>query len=104
MSGPVTVTPWRAGTVCPETSYPDFAKALGIASHHFADDSGKEWGAANDCMDQAAEIAVNAAWPYWAMKRMYAEIGPLPTFDNFMGVYCKRLLARAKAFSDGEGV
>jgi hypothetical protein len=92
----IAVRPWPAGAVCPEPSYPDFAGALKRASHHFADDSGKEWGSANACMDRAAEIAINAAWPYWAMKRMYAEIGPLPTFDNFMGVYCKRLLAAAK--------
>lgn len=90
------VQPWPANTVCPEPDYPDFAKALNQASHHFADDSGKEWSAANACMDRAAEIAANAAWPYWAMKRMYQEIRPLPTFDDFMGVYCKRLLAAAQ--------
>ena len=90
------VQPWASGTPCPVEGYSDFAKALKQASYHFADDSGKEWGSANACMDRAAEIAVNAAWPYWAMKRMYQEIGTLPTFDNFMGVYCKRLLAAAQ--------
>lgn len=90
------VQPWPSGTICPEKDYPEFSKALNQASHHFADDSGKEWGQADACMARAAEIAVNAAWPYWAVKRMYAEIGPLPTFDNFMGVYCKRLLAAAQ--------
>jgi hypothetical protein len=85
------IAPWRADTVCPEKEYPDFAAALKLASHHFADDSGKEWGAAKACMDRAAEIAVSAGWPYWAMKRMYKEISPLPSFDDFMGTYCKRL-------------
>lgn len=89
--------PWPSGTDCPEEAYPDFAKALNQASHHFADDTCKEWGAARECMDRAVSIAVNASWPYWAMKRMYVEIAPLPTFDNFMGAYCKALLADAKA-------
>lgn len=91
------VQPWPAGTGCPEPQYPDFAKALGMASHHFADDSGKEWGAARLCMNRAAEIAIAAQWPYWAMKRMYAEIGPLPTFDSFMETYCKALHTRRAA-------
>ena len=90
------VKPWPAGTICPEQDYSAFANELNMASHHYADDSGKEWGIASDCMNRAAEIAVNASWPYWAMQRMYREIAPLPTFDNFMGVYCGLLLARAK--------
>ena len=90
------VMPWPAGTICPEASYPEFSHELKMASHHFADDSGREWGAANDCMKRAAEIAVSALWPYWAMKRMYQEIAPLPSFDSFMEVYCKRLLTGGK--------
>lgn len=97
MSAAMTpVMPWLAGTICPEPAYDDFASALNQASHHFADDSGKEWGRANDCMARAAEVAISARWPYWAMKRMHNEIGPLPTFDNFMEVYCKRLMARSE--------
>ena len=88
------VKPWPAGSVCPEQGYADFADALKQASHHYADDSGKEWGSADGCMKGAAEIAASASWPYWAMKRMYAEIAPLPSFDNFMGIYCKLLLHR----------
>ena len=98
------VQPWRSGTVCPEPAYAEFAKALNLASHHFADDSGKEWGAANRCMARAAEIAVGARWPYWAMQRMYKEISPLPTFDSFMGTYCKFLLARARTATYEGGV
>lgn len=90
------VQPWRAGTTCPEPAYPDFAAALKKASHHYADDSGKEWGQADDCMKQAVEIAVRAAWPYWAMQRMYKEIAPLPTFDHFMGAYCQHALANLR--------
>lgn len=90
------VKPWPTGSACPEPAYPDFAKALKQASHHFADDSGKEWGAAHDCMDQAVSIAIEARWPHWAMKRMYREIGPLPSFDDFMERYCKVLLATSK--------
>ena len=93
MSAPVK--PWPADSVCPEKDYPDFAKALNQASHHFADDSGKEWGHANLCMEQAADTAINAAWPYWVMKRMHKEIAPLPTFDSFMEAYCRKLLAKA---------
>lgn len=87
------VQPWISGTVCPEPEYADFASALNLASHHFADDSAKEWGAAKACMKRAVEVAVNASWPYWAMKRMYREIAPLPSFDSFMEIYCGQLLA-----------
>ena len=90
------VKPWPAGTVCPEKGYADFAAALNKASHHFADDSGKEWGAANDWMDAAADIAIDARWPYWAMKRMYREVAPLPSFDTFMEGYCRTALANLR--------
>lgn len=92
------VAPWPAGTTCPEQGYAEFAAALNKASHHFADDSGKEWGQAGDCMKKAVEIAINARWPYWAMQRMYREIAPLPTFDHFMGDYCATALT---AFREG---
>lgn len=91
------VKPWPAGSVCPEPDYAAFAEALKQASYHFADDSGKEWGRANLCMATAASYAINAAWPYWVMKRMYREIAPLPTFDSFMDVYCRQLLAKVMA-------
>ena len=90
-----TVKPWPADTVCPEKDYPAFAEELKQASHHYADDSGKEWGQANLCMERAADTAINAAWPYWAMKRMYREIAPLPSFDSFMEAYCRKLLDTA---------
>lgn len=86
------VKPWAAGSVCPEQDYPDFANALKQASHHFADDSGREWGEAHTHMKRAAEIAASASWPYWTMKRMYGEIAPLPNFDAFMEVYCRHIL------------
>jgi hypothetical protein len=92
-NGFIPITPWPAGAVCPEADYAAFAEALNNASHHFADDSGKEWGAANRCMERAAGIAINARWPYWAMQRMHKEIAPLPRFDDFMQVYCGQLLA-----------
>lgn len=91
----VSVTPWPAGSVCSEVGYADFAKALHQASHHYADDRGKKWGHGNRCMEQAADIAINAAWPYWAMKRMHKEAAPLPSFDSFMEAYCRHLLAKA---------
>jgi hypothetical protein len=90
------VQPWPAGSVCPEAGYADFAKALNDASHHYADDSGKEWGQAGACMERAVNVAINSAWPYWVIKRMHREIAPLPSFDSFMEAYCKRLLADAQ--------
>lgn len=97
MSAPIIpVPPWPAGTICPEPAYADFADALNSASHHFADDSGKEWGLGDKYMARAAEVAISARWPYWAMKRMHKEIAPLPTFDNLMDVYCKLLMARSE--------
>ena len=96
------VKPWPAGGVCPEKDYADFAAALNKASHHFADDSGKEWGAADDWMSAAADIAIGVNWPYWAIKRMYREIAPLPTFDTFMEVYCREALTAARQARGGE--
>jgi hypothetical protein len=93
----VSIKPWPAGSVCPEDGYADFAKALNDASHHFADDSGKEWGQANRCMERAVEIAANETWPYWVMKRMHKEVAPLPSFDSFMEAYCRHLLAKVLA-------
>lgn len=89
------VSPWPAGTDCPEPVFPAFKKALISASFHYADDSGSEWGSAGDRMREAARIAVEAEWPYWAIKRMYGEIKPLPSFDEFMGRYCVALRALA---------
>lgn len=97
MSAPmIAVQPWRSGTVCPEPGYAEFAAALNRASHHFADDSGREWGVARACMKRAAEVAISARWPYWVMKRMHQEIAPLPTFDSFMETYCCELMARSE--------
>ncbi len=96
----VSVKPWHSGSVCPEDGYANFAKALHQASHHYADDNGKEWEQGHRCMKQAADIAINAAWPYWAMKRMYKEAAPLPSFDSFMEAYCRQLLAKAVAAPD----
>lgn len=92
----IAVLPWPAGTICPEPAYVDFADALNKASHHFADDSGREWGLADGHMARAAEVAISARWPYWAMRRMFNEIAPLPTFHSFMEVYCRLLMARSE--------
>jgi hypothetical protein len=82
---------WSRDEPCPEPDFPAFKRALVNASYHYADDSGGEWGSAGECMREAARIAVEAAWPYWAIKRMYEEAKPLPGFDDFMKYYCVAL-------------
>lgn len=93
MAHTTEMEPWPAGATCPAEGYPDFAKALSLASYHYTYDSGEMRRAGDGLMEHAAQIAIDASWPYWAMRWMYEEIAPLPSFDSFMRVYSKQLMA-----------
>lgn len=80
------VSPWPMNSECPEKRFGQFKNALNYASHHH---SGlvNEWGEAKSYVQVAAEIAIEEQWPYWAMERMFVEVAPLVTWDQFMQTY-----------------
>lgn len=82
-----SVKPWKAGEECPLKGFSEFKKELDLASYHNAADQHGEWSKARECVRAAAEIAIDSGWPYWAMKRMFDEIGPLVAWDGFMQSY-----------------
>jgi hypothetical protein len=82
---------WKAETECPHPLYQDFKKYINRASYNHADDSIKEWGSATDCISKAADIAIEADYPYWAMERMWREIKPLASWTGFMHTYITKL-------------
>ena len=76
---------WFAGTECSHSSYAAFKAAINSASYHFADDSSKELAAAYQHLDVAIAIAVENKYPFWAIKRMFSDIKPLVSIDDFIG-------------------
>jgi len=81
------VKPWRAGTECPLPGYAEFKEDLNLASYHNAAEGRGEAGHARSATRAAAEVAIEHEWPYWAMERMFREIGPLVTWGDFMQTY-----------------
>jgi hypothetical protein len=82
---------WKAETECPHPLYKDFKAALNQVSYHHADDTGYEWVAAKTFISMAADIAIEADFPYWAMERMWSEINPLASWSGFMNTYITKL-------------
>ena len=77
------ISPWPAKTGCPEPEFADFKAALNHASFHNI-----AW---ISHVTAAAVVADTAGWPYWAMKRMFDEIGPMVAWDSFMQAYINLL-------------
>ena len=85
------ISPWPAKSGCPEPEFADFKAALNHASFHNAADNSSEWKYADSYVTAAAVVADTAGWPYWAMKRMFDEIGPMVAWDSFMQAYINLL-------------
>ena len=85
------IRPWPMNTECPEPEFADFKAALNHASFHNAADNSAEWKHAGSHVAAAAAVANTANWPYWAMKRMFDEIGPMVAWDSFMQSYINLL-------------
>lgn len=81
-----SVNPWPQNTDCPEPGFTKFKSALVHASFHHAG-MVNEWGQAKSYVQLAAEVAIEADWPYWAMERMFREIAPLVEWGQFMQIY-----------------
>jgi hypothetical protein len=81
-----SVRPWPQNTECPEPGFVKFKNALNYASFHNAGMT-NEMGQAKSYVQIAAEVAIEADWPYWAMERMFREIAPLVEWGQFMQTY-----------------
>ena len=90
---PRSVRPWFQNEVCPEPGYVEFRRELMSTSYHNAAEGGGEAGRARTHLYEAARIAAEADWPYWAMERMFREIQPLVAWDSFMQAYINTLRA-----------
>jgi hypothetical protein len=72
---------------------PKLVELLRTASYHYADDSGKEWGAAARAMDEFIELAVEKELTYYHYEDVYTAATPLMPFSAIVdGVlrYLKR--------------
>lgn len=85
-----SISPWSAKTECPLDGFQKFKRALNDASYHHAG-PGAEWSLAKKHIENAAQIAIEKEWPYWAMERMFREIAPLVAWDQFMQTYINTL-------------
>jgi hypothetical protein len=90
-----SMSPWRMGTECPDPKFSEFKAALNDASYYHAGPT-SEWKHARTHIEGAAQIAIKAEWPYWAMNRMFREIGPLVDWDQFMQTYINTLTAQTQ--------
>lgn len=77
---------WKAGTECDWPGYDEFKEELNRASFHNAG-SNSEANLARTATRNAAVVASNYDWPYWAMERMFKEIRPLVAWESFMQNY-----------------
>jgi hypothetical protein len=89
-----SVRPWPANTPCPQPSFAEFKKHLNSASYHNAAEGCGEMGDASLALQKAAQVAIDAEWPYWAMERMFKEVAPLVDWGSFMQKYINILSAR----------
>ena len=96
-----SVKPWPAGTECPEQGYTEWRAALNQASFCNAAESSGEWRGAASRIAEAAAIAVEQDWPYWAQERMWRDVAPLVEWGSYMQSYINTL-RRSAAQHQGE--
>lgn len=89
------VSPWGKDEKCPLEGFDFFKERLSQASFHHAGPS-DEWSNAKKCIQQAAGMAIEQRWPYWAIERMFRECAPLVAWDQFMQLYINELFSRVK--------
>lgn len=87
------ISPWKQGSDPDHPLFNNFKTTLMNASFHHAGPV-DEWGQAKSYIQQAAEIALNAEWPFWALERMFKEIAPLVEWHQFMQTYINILHTR----------
>ena len=72
---------WNGAT---EDDLRGIVKALSDASHHYADDSGKEWGSAKASMDTAASTVNRLRLGFYAIQCLHRDKPQLVALDQFM--------------------
>lgn len=81
LSPPVGAPLWRGAT---EAELLGIINALSQASFHYADDSGKEWGAANYQKRRAAAECNRLNFDFDALKAIHAAKPQLVTLGDFV--------------------
>ena len=77
---------WNGAT---EDDLRGIVKALSDASHHYADDSGKEWGSARHSMDMAAATVNRLRLGFYAIQCLHRDQPQLVALDQFMDAILK---------------
>ena len=87
IGGIVTTAPlWNGAT---EDDMRAIVKALSDASHHFADDSGKECGSARHSLDMAAATVNRLRLGFYAIQCLHRDQSQLVALDQFMDAILK---------------
>lgn len=81
------IKPWKKGEESAIKGYDAFKEELMRASYHNAAEGSGEMARARECTRAAAEVAIDYRWPYWAMERMFREMGPLVDWSSYMSAY-----------------
>lgn len=69
---------------------PEMVELLRTASYHYADDTGKEWGAAGRAMDEFTDKVFEYHLTFWHIEEIILEADPLmPRGAIFDGVIRK---------------
>ena len=77
---------WNGAT---EDDLRGIVKALSDASHHYADDSGKEWGLARHSLDTAASTVNRLRLGFYAIQCLHRDKPQLVALDQFMDAILK---------------
>jgi hypothetical protein len=83
---PVTAPLWRGAT---RDKLLRIIELMSDASYHYADDSGKEWGRARECKNEAAALINQLRLDYAAIKVLYEERQQLVSFENLVDAVLK---------------
>ena len=57
---------------------------LSRCSYHYADDSAKEWGRANELLRETADTINRHEFSYSAIRALYSHLPQLVTFDQLI--------------------
>jgi hypothetical protein len=69
---------------------PEMVELLRTASYHYADDTGKEWGAAGRAMDDFVNKAVEHELSYYHLDDIYREADPLVPFSAIIDALLRK--------------
>lgn len=83
---PVDAPIWRKA---PAADLYEILRKLSAASHHYADDSAKEWGSARLAVQEAAELVNKHKLDYSAIVYLHGHSPQLVTLAQFVDTVLK---------------